>query len=243
MKPGRHDSRRAIGEALRDCAEPMDARAKAEIRARVLASAGSSPARSSFWSMPQRIAAGVAIATALSGGVAYAASGALPGDFLYPVKRALEVVTLRVLPEGELERRVLVGIAARRAHEAARMHDEGSTEVSADALRELRNALERVSGEGSKLTDDEEVQIRDNAGEQGDAHDVVDDVIGPQNGEGSGTPQPNGSGNGTSESGSPGAEGSVGDDALDPVSGDSPGGTDAGSGTSSGAEQSPERNQ
>lgn len=198
MKPSEHDSRRDLGEALRGCAEPMDARAKAEIRGRVLASARTIPARRTSWRVPQRIAAGVAIATALSGGVAYAASDAMPGDFLYPVKRAIENAAVALLPGGEIERQVLVGIAARRADEAAQLHQVGPAELSTEALRELRDALERVSGPRSTLTEDEEARIRESAGEQGDAtRDVVDDVIGPSRSEGPGTPQPNGSDSGT----------------------------------------------
>lgn len=239
MRPDRNETHTRLSDALAGSREVMDPPVKADVRARVMEGAGRP--RGFLVTAPRRIAVALAVTTALSGGVAYAADGALPGDFLYPVKRAIENAIVAVLPEGDLERTALVEIARRRAEEAAQLQIEGPAELSTDSLRELRDALEQVAEPGG-LTREEEAQIRESAGEQGGpVHETVDDVVG-SSGEEPGVSGPSGpAGDTDTSSDADSRDGSSGSGTPDAGSGTgaSPGPSDAGSGDSPSSGQDP----
>lgn len=188
MRPSSGGKR--LEEALGASMETMDARARAEVRARVLAEARKRR-RGFFVTLPQRLVAGVALASMLSGGVAYALGEAMPGDALYPLKRASESALVGLLPSGRLERQVLVGIAARRAEEASRLGESGDLKATSDQLRELERAVEQASGPQGTLTEDETAKIREGVTEgAGPTHDAIDQIVPPVPGDGSMQPQP-----------------------------------------------------
>jgi hypothetical protein len=90
-----------------------------------------------------------AAVVASGAGTAYASSGALPGDPLYPVKRGLESAELRVVAYGDKARgQHLIERADTRLGEVERLvADTGSTPVVAAALDDFAEA----SVEGARL--------------------------------------------------------------------------------------------
>lgn len=90
------DDRSAVDTALGRAFEPMPARARASVRGRLLAAIG--PARLPFPVRALRAALAVGTGVSLLGGVSYAAAASVPGDLLYPVKRAAEQVYSAVRP-------------------------------------------------------------------------------------------------------------------------------------------------
>lgn len=99
-------------------------------------------------SRPRRIFARVALAAALVGvglpGVAWAASeNALPGEVLYPVKRAFEEAQIAVAGNPADEAAVLLEIAAERLREAAMAQSRELENVVEQALAGFRDALGR----------------------------------------------------------------------------------------------------
>lgn len=201
---------RTTHEALAAAREAMPADASARVRARVMAEArGARPAahrRPQFLAVvagPRRVAAAaMALAVFGGGGVAYAANTALPGDALYPLKRSAENAVVAVLPAGELENRLLVGLAERRAEEVRALF--GRPDASEDdvlaAITELRNSL-RNAASATALTEEELLRIRASIGDVPEwARQAVDDAMAPEGT--SGSDDGTGSGSGSSGSGS-----------------------------------------
>lgn len=230
MRPSSNRDDITLAEALRESFETMDPEAKVDIRERVVSSARASRRRGLFVTAPQRLAAALVAGTTLLGGVAYAANGALPGDVLYPVKRAGEDVLVALLPSGALERHVLVGIAARRAEEAAHLESQGERQQTREMLNEFEEAVRRAIGEQGVLDEAEAARIREQVGvEAGTTNSEVNEIIAPQGPSGSEGPSqdPGTSGSG-SGSGSP-EEPPAGDGPGDGSSGGPPEGSGTGS--------------
>lgn len=199
-----------VAEVLRESFEPMDPQAKTAVRERVLHEARAHRRRGVLLTLPRRVAAAAVVATTLTGGLAYATNASLPGDALYPLKRAAENALVALLPSGALERHVLVELAARRAQEASRLEVRGDHELTSETLGEFRKAYEKASGPDGELADDETARIRENVSEQSGATKTeVDEATVPQNGsQGSGQQQPEGSsGPGPTEEPAPGPSG------------------------------------
>jgi hypothetical protein len=100
-------------------------------------------------------------------GVAYASESSLPGDGLYPVKRAVEGLRLAVslTPEGDAG--LLLEMAEERVSEAARLSDRGREQDVLAALRgydQVVNELVVLSmnwppGEGQEILETTEMQL------------------------------------------------------------------------------------
>ncbi len=99
-----------------------------------------------------------------SAGLAAAASGSLPGDTLYPLKRGIEQVTASVRTDESGEGRALLGQAEARLGEVRALQDRGSADpdVLAATLADFREAADsgaeklftsyRVSGDEGDIT-------------------------------------------------------------------------------------------
>jgi uncharacterized membrane protein YgcG len=156
--------------ALADAAEPLDDTARARVRARVMAEARSNRQRTPLAVLTRhRLAAATTAFALLSSGTAYAANESLPGDPLYAVKRVGENVLVAIVPPGQVEQRLLVGLAARRAEEVAALARRGETAGTIDAsLEELRDAMRRATPLGGSLTEQDRERIREHADEAPD---------------------------------------------------------------------------
>lgn len=203
---------RIASEALQCARETMPTDARARVRSRVLTEIRAQARPQCFAAHTRRIAAAVAAFTMFGGGVAYAANGALPGDALYRVKRAAENAIVAVLPAGELENRLLVGLAERRAEEIGELvRRQEATEVDISAtLTQLRTSVENAAA-ASTLEEQELLRIRSQAGDVPEwARDAIEQATtvegsaGTSSNAGSGT----GTGAGTGTSDGSGASGS-----------------------------------
>ena len=213
-------------QALRRAGEPMPAFARADVRRTVMATA-CAPERRTGWGLAlRRAAVALAAFVAVTGGVAYAASDALPGEPLYPVKRGGEQFLLGVLPEGALQRSLLLTMAERRAREAAALAAEGEEPATyRDAIDDLREAVRHATPEGGVLPDDEIESIRHQAeGAPESAREEIEHAITDPSGTQTEQDPHSGTGSGGTGSGSGGdTSGGTGGDTHD-------GGTDTGGG-------------
>jgi uncharacterized membrane protein YgcG len=98
----------------------------------------------------RRLVARMALVAALVAGVptaAWAASeNALPGELMYPVKRAIEEVRLVIAGDAADEARVLLGMMTDRVGEAAVAHALGRDDAASEALAGYDDALIRFRG-------------------------------------------------------------------------------------------------
>jgi len=78
----------------------------------------------------------VLLFAATSGGVAYAASGSLPGSAFYPVKRAVEQVQLNLATTSEDKARVYMEFADHRLNEALTLSERGQNQLAEQAVKE-----------------------------------------------------------------------------------------------------------
>lgn len=153
---------RALADALRDAPERMPRAARSAARRRIMKAA-----RSDVRWRVQRLAfvrtvAAMATFTTLLGGVSYAAGSSLPGDALYGLKRGTEDLAVAVLPQGALERVVLLRIAERRAEEVSRLAsgDAGQGQV-APAIERFRIAVRAaLEADGSDSDDAVQAELR-----------------------------------------------------------------------------------
>ena len=224
-------------EALRDAAEPMSSSARADVRRTVMATV-CAPERRTGWGLAlRRAAVALAACVAVSGGVAYAASSALPGNPLYTVKRGGEQFLLGVLPEGALERSLLLTMAERRAHEAAALAAEGGEPAAYhDAIDDLREAVRHATPEGGALPDDEIERIRHQAqGAPESAREEIEHAITDPSGTQIEQDPHSGTGSGGTDSGSGGdTSGGTGGGTHDGGTDTGGGGHDTGGGDSGG---------
>ena len=87
----------------------------------------------------------VLLALTIVGGAASASKGSLPGQTLYPVKRAVEKVEVALATSDEGKVRVLSNHAKRRLAEVTTLVSENkSTEVVAETLEDLKLATRQV---------------------------------------------------------------------------------------------------
>lgn len=98
------------------------------------------PLRVPFFSVPMlvRVAASVAAVFVVGWGVSLASAQALPGDWMYPVKRIVERVKLALTVNAANEAELRISFSEQRMTEAVRKYERG--EVLDDAL--LRSMLE-----------------------------------------------------------------------------------------------------
>ena len=96
------------------------------------------------------------LATALSvGGVMAASESAIPGDFLYPLKRSIEEMRMAVAP-ADLRDDLAAAVLAERVDELARLIESGNTAAVtalAEEIRKTYDALVAVTS-GAALDDD-----------------------------------------------------------------------------------------
>lgn len=153
-----------VSDALMRSAEQMTDEANARVRHTVMSSIRHDTRAHYFATISHRVAATAAAIGILGTGVAYAADNALPGDTLYELKRAAENALVAVLPPGALENRVLVGVAGRRAEEAASLARDGAAQdLVSDAIGELRAAVQEAESVAGPLTGEETVRIQEQA--------------------------------------------------------------------------------
>lgn len=153
---------REITEALGAAAEPLRDDARSQIRARVMSEVRADSRGGLFMLASHRVAAAATALAMLGGGVAYAADRSLPGDPLYGVKIATENAAVSILPPGRLENRLLIGIAGRRAGEAARLARMESDSESTDAaLGALRRAIRQATPTEGALAEEDMHRIRE----------------------------------------------------------------------------------
>jgi len=103
----------------------------------------------------QRLTAVIAAATAmimLSGSAVYAASGSVPGDLLYPVKRAAEDVSISFKPPGMARAQAELDLARIRLAEIKTLIKRGDKERIGTLVRELNGNLTAAGGWRSRLT-------------------------------------------------------------------------------------------
>ncbi len=100
------------------------------VRTRIIAHARADVRLARSRALFKRAAVALALTTAMASGASFAVEGTVPGDALYPVKRASETVTLALLPAGRLEDLMLARIAVRRAEEALRVERQDRGDVA-----------------------------------------------------------------------------------------------------------------
>lgn len=132
----RNDDRRdargvLVGDLVRSGASRAPADVRARIRSRLMASVattttGTRPRYRLAW-MAAILAAGVSAAT----GVGFAAQGSLPGEALYPVKRATERARVALVPTDE-RADVYVDQADERMREVERLLSAGASAGTVD---------------------------------------------------------------------------------------------------------------
>lgn len=159
-----------LSHALGGAAEQMPARARNRVRRQVLHAARADARRRWFAGVSRRFAVGMTVASVLGGGFAYATETSLPGDALYGVKRGAEDALVALLPPGQLEHRVLVGLAARRAAETAALARQGvDSDLVGESLGELRAAVRQATPSDGAMPADDMARIRARAGEAPEA--------------------------------------------------------------------------
>lgn len=141
---GRMDT--PLAAALGRAAEPLTGEARSRIKARVMAEVEHSPAGCWTRLLAHRFAVAFTAVAVVSGGTAYAANAALPGQPLYGLKRAGENALVAIVPEGRLERGLLAALAERRAREARSLgHHDETTNTIGTRLREIQEEAERAT--------------------------------------------------------------------------------------------------
>ncbi|MDO8846873.1 MAG: DUF5667 domain-containing protein [Coriobacteriia bacterium] len=151
-----------VAEALSRSAERMTDDARAGVRQTVMGAIRHDSRAHYLASISHRVAATLAALGLLGSGVAYAADNALPGDTLYELKRAAENALVAVLPPGALEDSVLVGVAGRRAEEAASLASKGAAQhLVNDAIGELRIAVQEAEAANGPLTNEDATRIQE----------------------------------------------------------------------------------
>jgi LysM repeat protein len=108
--------------------------------------------------VPVRVLVTLAVIVIIGGGTAVAASDSLPKTPLYPVKRALESITLTVTA-GDSRAGVLVDILDRRTAELLESAWQQKTDATSDALESYRTMLEQVHMALQQYRPDEPVDI------------------------------------------------------------------------------------
>jgi hypothetical protein len=153
-----------VASALTRSAEPMTGEAHERVRHSVMTSIRHDSRAHYFASISHRVAAVAATIGLLGTGVAYAAESAEPGDVLYALKRGAEDALVAILPPGALENKILVGVAGRRAEEAANLAAEGAADQAiADAIAELRQAVIDAEAAAGPLTTEQTAAIQEQA--------------------------------------------------------------------------------
>lgn len=142
----------ALGTAGGSTAGPSDD-FRAALRQRLVAVGAVAPVRP-IGGMPQAapwrrrlVAAGVALAISTSGAAAtaVASTGALPGDRLYEVKRAVEIVQLALAPSDLAKAERYLAIAGARMSEVQGLLRESGTAADPVLVEELRRTLSDMS--------------------------------------------------------------------------------------------------
>lgn len=228
-------TRSEMERALRQAAEPMSPAARADVRRTVMAAVDSSARRTGRRLTIRRTAVALAACVAVTGGVAYAASNALPGESLYPVKRGTEEALLGILPDGALERSLLLRIAERRTAEAAALAAQsGASDRYHHAIDDLRDAVHRATPEGEVLPEAEMERLQHEAQKAPEsAREEIEHAITDPSGTQTEQDPHSGTGSGGTGSGSTG--GGSGGDTSGGTGGDTHGG---GTGTGDGGHDS-----
>jgi hypothetical protein len=95
----------------------------------------------------------VSLAAGLTGGSALAASHAVPGDALYPVKLAGESVQLALSPSDELDATLLLHFADVRLKETSHLLTHGRESLAVQTLRHYDDSMAHLETIVSGLTD------------------------------------------------------------------------------------------
>jgi hypothetical protein len=168
-----------LADAMARSAETMPDETRERVRARVMHDVRADSHLGLIAIMSHRLAVAVTAFAVLTSGVAYAAERSVPGDLLYRIKRGAETTLVAVLPPGELENRVLVRLAERRAGEAARLATEGATGMVVDeAIGQLREALREATSAEGPLDEDDLQRIRKRGADAPyPARKAIDDAV------------------------------------------------------------------
>jgi len=202
---------KGVADALERSAEPVSDETRSALRKRVMGTIRRDTRAHYFASISHRVAAAAAAFAVLGSGVAYAANNALPGAPLYALKRGAEDALIALLPPGALEQQLLLGVAERRAGEAADLATGGApAELVNEAIQQVRTAVREAATNGETLTEQETQQIQQQAQDapvqtREAINDAVTDPTPPQEGTGQGPGSPGvPDGGGTSGNPSPG---------------------------------------
>ncbi|MHB1342493.1 MAG: DUF5667 domain-containing protein [Coriobacteriia bacterium] len=152
----------ALADALSESRERMPTKARLAARRRILRAVRSDTRWGAQRAAFVRAAAVFTAGVTLMGTMSFAAARSLPGDWLYDVKRGSENMVVAVLPDGALERSVLVRIAERRAEEVSRIaSDDGGEDRVGPALERFRIAVRDMLGaNGADGGDAVEAELR-----------------------------------------------------------------------------------
>lgn len=190
-----------LAEVMLRSAETMSNEARERVRTRVMRDVNARSHVGLVAIMSHRLAVAVTALAVLTNGVAYAAERSMPGDMLYGIKRGAETALVAVLPPGELENRVLVRLAERRAGEAARLASEGATGVVVDeAIGQVREALREATSAEGPLGEADLQRIRKRGEDAPDAtRKAIDDAVATSGSRSGGTQETGGTQNGSGE--------------------------------------------
>lgn len=121
------DRREGFSDAISDAFEPMPDDVRTAMRHRVLVATSDNGAPSRIRQAFARSAATFTTVAVLLTGTSYAAANSVPGDILYPLKRAVEEAHVALAPGGPEE--ALVEQAQTRAEEVRRLMEMGAPEA------------------------------------------------------------------------------------------------------------------
>lgn len=212
----------SVTEAFVRSAEQMTDDACARVRHIVMSSIRHDSRAHYFATISHRVAAAAAAIGMVSAGVAYAADNALPGQALYEIKRGAENALVAILPPGALENSVLVGVAGRRAEEAANLARNGAADdLINDAIDEVRAAVIQAESVAGPLTGEQTTRIQEQAQDAPiQTREAISNAVnapdsaptgGTSPGGGSETPGGANPGTGSGSQGNPDAPGNSGD--------------------------------
>lgn len=134
---------RRLDEVIRESFEPMPEISRARTRSRLLAGIDSTGRISRARTLFVRTAVAVTTSATLLAGTGLAAASALPGDLLYPVKRATEEVRVAFAPAAE-QGGILLEMVQSRVREVTNLVESDASEP------EMKRAAEQFGTAASR---------------------------------------------------------------------------------------------
>ncbi len=160
-----------LEDALGGVHEVMPQAARDMVRVRVLAAAGSEGRIARARVVFLRSAAAFTATATLLAGTGYAAAGTIPGDLLYPLKRAAEEVQLAFSPDAD-QGDALLEMTRERAREVGELLESQASE------QELLRAADRFGETAGRAVDSQPTP----EAEQAAVHEIEQAVSGESSG-------------------------------------------------------------